>query len=418
MKVDTLVLGAGIVGTSVALNLKLRGQAVALVDRRGPGEETSYGNAGLVERASIYPVAFPRDLKALMEVALGRNPAANYHWDALPGLIPWMYAYWKASAPERILAYARTMETLLRHSLDEHARLAALSGAESYFREGGWLKLYRTPQGLEHERSEFPLARQYGLSMRELSVDEALALEPDLRPDFTGAVIWNDPHSVSSPGGVTAAYARHFAALGGEIRVGDARGLVRLGSGWAMSTAGGLVEARQLVVALGPWADDVLRPFGVRLPLAVKRGYHMHYRGEGGAKLSRPVLDEEGGYVITPMELGIRLTTGVEFARRDARKTPVQLERTEATARRLFPLGARVEAEPWMGCRPALPDMLPAIGPASGPGGETVKGLWLAIGHQHLGFTLGPITGRLLAEMMSGETPTVDPAPFAPARFG
>ncbi|TSJ61568.1 FAD-binding oxidoreductase [Starkeya sp. 3C] len=413
MKTDTIVLGAGIVGTSIALNLAMRGRSVVLVDRRGPGEETSYGNAGLVERASIYPVAFPRRISALADVALGRNPAAHYHWNALPGLVPWLFAYWRASAPARILDYARTIETLLAHSLAEHERLAGASGAGHFFREGGWLKLYRTEAGLENERSEFPLARQYGLSAREIGVDEALAMEPSLRPVFRGAVIWSDPHSVSSPGGVTQAYAAHFAALGGHVRRGDARTLARLGSGWSVTTEEGGVEAPEVVVALGPWAMDVLRPFGLRLPLQVKRGYHMHYHAADGAALSRPVLDEEGGYVITPMVGGIRLTTGVEFARRDAPKTPVQLDRTETLARQLFPLAARAEPEPWMGSRPAFPDMLPVIGAAPGQ-----NGMWLAIGHQHLGFTLGPITGRLLAEMMDGETPCTDPAPFSPHRFG
>lgn len=413
MKTDTIVLGAGIVGTSIALHLAQRGRSVALVDRRGPGEETSYGNAGLVERASIYPVAFPRKLSALIDVALGRNPGANYHWNALPGLVRWMFAYWRASAPARILDYASAIETLLSRSLYEHERLAQASDAQHFFREGGWLKLYRTAAGLDNERSEFPLARHYGLTAREIPVDEALELEPFLRPVFTGAVLWSDPHSVSSPGGVTQAYAAHFAGLGGRVLKGDARTLTKLGSGWLVTTEEGTVEAPEVVVALGPWAMDLLRPFGVKLPLQVKRGYHMHYHAEGNAALSRPVLDEEGGYVITPMVGGIRLTTGVEFARRDAPKSPVQLDKTEVLARELFPLGARAEAEPWMGSRPAFPDMLPAIGPAPGQ-----KGMWLAIGHQHLGFTLGPVTGRLLAEMMSDEEPCADPAPFSPDRFG
>ena len=412
MKIDTIVLGAGIVGTSIALNLLERGRSVVLVDRRGPGEETSYGNAGLVERASIYPTAFPRSLKALLDVALGRNPGANYHWNALPGLAPWLFDYWRASAPARILDYARIMDTLLVHTITEHQRLASASGAEHFFREGGWLKLYRTADGLAQEREEFPLARRYGLTAREISVDDALALEPFLRPVFTGAALWSDPHSVSSPGGVTQAYAAHFANSGGHLVRGDALSLARLGSGWSVSTEQGSFEAPEAVVALGPWAMDVLRPFGVRLPLQVKRGYHMHYRAEGNAGLSRPVLDEEGGYVITPMLGGIRLTTGVEFARRDAPKTPVQLAATEALARDLFPLGDRTEPEPWMGSRPAFPDMLPVIGRA-----PNQKGLWLAIGHQHLGFTLGPITGRLLADMMEGQTPIVDPAPFSATRF-
>ena len=412
MKSDTIVLGAGIVGTSVAVNLALSGAKVTLIDRRGPGEETSYGNAGLVERASIYPVAFPHELKAIIDVVLKRNPAANYHWSALPGLARWLYAYWRASSSEGVLSYARTIEKLLAFSLSEHERLAGPAGALHYFREGGWLKLYRSEAGLARERSEFPLARHYGLTPREITVDEALTLEPNLRPIFHGAVLWSDPHSVSSPGGVTKAYADYFRKLGGTIVQADARALAPIPGGWRAVTKDGGVDGANAVVALGPWAPDVLRSLGLRLPLAVKRGYHMHYAAADGAGLSRPVLDEEGGYVITPMDQGIRLTTGVEFARRDAHKTPVQLDWTEPLARELFPLGPRLEAEPWMGCRPAFPDMLPVIGPAPGR-----PGLWLAIGHQHLGFTLGPATGRLIAEMMSGATPFTDPAPFSAARL-
>jgi D-amino-acid dehydrogenase len=217
---------------------------------------------------------------------------------------------------------------------------------------------------------------------------------------------------VSSPGGVTKAYAEYFRKLGGTIVQADARALAPIPGGWRAVTKDGGVDGANAVVALGPWAPDVLRSLGLRLPLAVKRGYHMHYAAGAGASLSRPVLDEEGGYVITPVEQGIRLTTGVEFARRDAHKTPVQLDWTEPLARELFPLGPRLETEPWMGCRPAFPDMLPVIGAAPGR-----PGLWLAIGHQHLGFTLGPATGRLIAEMMSGATPFTDPAPFAATRF-
>jgi D-amino-acid dehydrogenase len=166
------------------------------------------------------------------------------------------------------------------------------------------------------------------------------------------------------------------------------------------------------VVALGPWSMDLLEPLGYRLPLATKRGYHMHYKAKGNAGLTLPILDEEGGFVITPMERGIRLTTGAEFARRDAPKTPVQLAKTEKLARGLFPLAERVDPEPWMGARPIFPDSRPVIGAAG-----RHKGLWLAFGHQHLGFTMGPATGRLLAEMITGEKPYVDPAPFSPARF-
>jgi D-amino-acid dehydrogenase len=156
----------------------------------------------------------------------------------------------------------------------------------------------------------------------------------------------------------------------------------------------------------------VLRAQGVRVPLGWKRGYHMHYRTEGNATLTRPVIDAERGYCITPMTKGIRLTTGAEFASRDAPPSPVQLTRAEAAARDIFPLGEAQEPEAWLGRRPCLPDMVPVIGRTPGK-----PGLWLAFGHHHLGFTLGPVTGRLVAEMMTGETPFTDPSPYRIDRF-
>jgi D-amino-acid dehydrogenase len=165
-------------------------------------------------------------------------------------------------------------------------------------------------------------------------------------------------------------------------------------------------------VTLGPWSDDVFRPLGYDIPLAVKRGYHMHYGIQGNAALGHPLHDADGGYVLVPMRKGIRLTTGVEFAERDAPPTPIQLARDEPLARELFPLGERLEAAPWLGRRPCLPDMVPVIGR-----GERHRGLWFAFGHAHHGFTLGPVSGRLLAEMMTGETPFTDPSPYAAARF-
>jgi D-amino-acid dehydrogenase len=146
--------------------------------------------------------------------------------------------------------------------------------------------------------------------------------------------------------------------------------------------------------------------------MGVKRGYHMHF-DSSTASLSHVVVDVDNGYALAPMKKGIRLTTGAEFARRDAPSTPVQLETLEPIARRLLPIGARLEASPWLGARPCTADMLPVIGPA-----PRHPGLWFNFGHAHQGFTMGPVTGRLLAEMVSGEPPCADPAPYSPWRFG
>jgi D-amino-acid dehydrogenase len=208
------------------------------------------------------------------------------------------------------------------------------------------------------------------------------------------------------------AYVGLFERLGGARAIGEASTLEQAPAGWRVAAEKGPVEAREVVVALGAWSDTVIRPLGYRLPLGVKRGYHMHYQPAGNAVLNHTILDAETGYALAPMARGVRLTTGAEFADKDAPKTPVQLERAEPVAKKLFPLGRRLDPEPWMGVRPCTPDMLPVIGRA-----PRHNGLWLAFGHAHHGLTLGPVTGRLLGEMMTGEKPFIDPAPYRADRF-
>ena len=186
--------------------------------------------------------------------------------------------------------------------------------------------------------------------------DAALALEPSLRPCFNHAVHWTGAVSVTNPLALTRAYVTRFAALGGLTLSGDARTLHRVASHWRVDTRLGPLDAGEVVIALGPWAPDLLGPLGIRLPLAVKRGYHRHFHPQGNAALGRPVLDAENGYCFAPMEQGIRITTGAEFAARDAAPTPVQFDRVLPPARELFPLGEAVEPAAWLGSRPCFAD--------------------------------------------------------------
>jgi D-amino-acid dehydrogenase len=411
-RTDAIVLGAGIVGTSIALHLAKRGMAVALVDRAGMGEQTSYGNSGVIEGSTILPPAFPSRFSALMRVALKRASEANYHLSFLPQVAPWLLAFRAASRPGRITETARLNRPLFAAALAEHEVLMAETGADRYLRKTGWLKGYRSERAFKALQMEFDLAAEFGIPLQPLDTDGVHALEPSLNPVFAKAVFWPQAASISNPLAVTHAYAARFGALRGLTLTGDARSLHRSGSLWRVETNEGGVDAPQVVVALGPWAPDLLEPLGVKLPMAVKRGYHRHFNAQGNATLARPVVDTENGYLITPMEQGIRLTTGVEFAARDAEPTPVQFDRLMPAARELFPPGTRADDKTWVGSRPCFPDSRPVIGRAPG-----VTGLWLAIGHAHWGLTLGPVTGRLIAELMADETPFCDPAPYAAERF-
>lgn len=408
---DVLVLGAGIVGTAIALNLVKRGLSVALVDRGGPGEGTSYGNSGLIE-GTIFPPAFPANWSALTRIALKRAPEANYHLSFLPRAARSLLAYRAASTPEALVENANLMRPLFARAVAEHAALIAEADAERYVRRNGWIKLYRSDRSFAAQAREHELAAAWGLRNVSLDPDAARALEPALAPVFRHAVHWTGAVSVTNPLALTRAYVARFTGLGGRVAKGDARTLRRTDGHWVLDTESGSLAAAEAVIALGPWAPDALTRLGVDLPLFVKRGYHRHYRPRGNAGLSRPVLDADMGYVLAPMEQGIRLTTGAEFAARDAAPTPVQFDRLLPDARQLFPLGEPAEPTTWMGARPCFADSRPVIGRAPGQ-----SGLWLAFGHGHWGLALGAATGRLVGEMITGATPFCDPAPYRAERF-
>ena len=414
MRCDVVVLGAGIVGTCVALHLQKRSRSVVLLDRRGPAEETSFGNAGLIQREGVYPYGFPHDFGALLRYAFNRTIDAYYHPFALPRLAPFLARYWMYSRPGHHAEVARKYSKLIEHCVSEHDALAAEADATALFRRVGWLKLFRTERERDKRFAEAERIRlEFGVNYRALDARMLQELEPHIAPVLSGALHYTDPISVDDPQDLARVYLRLFERLGGQFMQGNAASLQGDGHAWRLRTANGDLTARSAVIALGPWADVLTRALGYKLPLAVKRGYHMHYRPAGEARLTHPVLDYERGYFLAPMRKGIRLTTGAEFAMRDAMKTPVQLGRAEPVARNLFPLGERLDADPWMGARPCTPDMLPIIGKA-----PRHANLWFAFGHAHHGLTLGAVTGRLLAEMVTGEATFVDPEPFSPARFG
>jgi D-amino-acid dehydrogenase len=411
-RTDAIVLGAGIVGTSIALHLAKRGLSVTLVDKAGPGEATSYGNTGVIVGSNVFPTGFPRSIAKLFQVAMKRAPEANYHLRGLLGIAPWLASYYRFSSLAKLEESGALLHPLMSRSVSEHKALLEESGAMRYLRENGWITLYRTGAGFAAARPLLDFAARMGRGPDELDTAEAVALEPGLRPVFRHALLWPDVCSLSNPLQVTRAYADRFTALGGRFVNGDARTLRRDGGQWQVDTAEGPAEAGVAVVALGPWSSDVLAPLGIRVPLGIKRGYHRHYAAAEGATLSRPIIDAEYGYALTPMEQGLRLTTGAEFAGRDALPTPVQFDRLLPHARALFPIGAAKDDVTWLGRRPNMPDSLPVIGPA-----PRQPGLWLGFGHGHWGLTLGPVTGRLLADMITGVTPFTDPAPFRAERF-
>ena len=409
-QVDVVVLGAGVVGVSAAYAARQRALSVVLVDRKEPGSETSYGNAGILSSGSIFPLNQPSLWHALPKYLTNRHPALRWDLGWSIRNVGWIARFLANATQATTRPRATALRGLIGASLKLHREWIVKSGAPERIRETGWLKAWRNDATAAAKAEQAALA-EYGIKSELLDRQSISALEPSILPVYKVGLLHTETASVNSPGNVVKAYARMFAGSGGEIRQSDIRSIMPDGDGWRAVLSDGEICARHIVVALGPWSADLLRPLGYRVPLATERGYHREFKPNAARPLLRPIHDADGAFLMTPMENGIRVTSGVELTARDAPSSFAQLDAVVPLARGVVEFGEAV-GEPWRGARPTLPDSLPMIGPA-----PRHPGLWLAFGHQHIGFTTGPATGVAIAAMISGAQPPFDAAPFSPSRY-
>jgi len=407
---DVVVLGAGIVGVSSAYAARQRGLSVILVDRREPGSETSYGNAGILSSGSIFPLNQPSLFGNLPKYLTNRHPALRWDFGWALKNPTWIAQFLASGRASQTRPRALALRGLINASLKLHRQWIVEAGAGERIRETGWLKAWRS-DNLAAAKADQAALSEYGIKSELLDRQGISALEPNILPVYSVGLLHSETASVDSPGNVVKAYAQMFAGAGGDVRQAEIRSIAPDGDGWRVMLSNGAIHARHVVVALGPWAADLLRPLGYRVPLAWERGYHREFKPNASRQLRRPIHDAENAFLMTPMQQGIRVTSGVELTARDAPSCHAQLDQVVPLARSVVEFGEPV-GEVWRGARPTLPDSLPMIGPA-----PRHKGLWLAFGNQHIGFTTGPATGDAIAAMIAGAAPSFDTSAFSPARY-
>jgi D-amino-acid dehydrogenase len=407
---DVVVLGAGMVGVSAAFAVRQRGMSVILVDRREPGSETSYGNAGMISSGSIFPLNQPSLFGNLPKYLTNRHNALRWNVGWALRNPDWIVRFLASARSSQVKPRAVALHGLIKVSLKLHREWIVQAGAGNRIRETGWLKAWRSDNVAAAKADQAALT-EYGIKSELLDRQAISALEPNILPVYSIGLLHTETASVDSPGNVTKAYARMFAGAGGTIRHAEIRSLTSDSDGWRVLLSDGEIRARHVVVALGPWSADLLKPLGYRVPLATERGYHREYKPSSSRKLVRPIHDAENAFLMTPMENGIRVTSGVELTDRDAPSNYAQIDAVEPLARGVVEFGEQV-GDTWRGARPTLPDSLPMIGPA-----PRHRGLWLAFGNQHIGFTTGPATGDAIAAMIGGARPSFDISAFSPTRY-
>jgi D-amino-acid dehydrogenase len=406
------ILGAGIVGICCAIELQQRGFQVQLIDRKGPGEETSSGNAGILSLSSIAPLASPELITRLPRLAANLDGDFMLHYQHLPMLLPWIVRFLTRCKRKQYIQDGRLIDALTTPSVAAHLDLIAESKAGHLLNQSGCLRLYRNPRTYLREELERDLFKLCEVNYSILDKHEIHDLEPDLAKLFVKAVFIKDSISITNPESLCKCYAEYFQALGGILKQAEVTQLSQESDGWRVVTSDGIEQAERLIVALGAWTPELIGQIGYRNPIAIERGYHTVFSTQPGKTLSRPIFDVDSSYVMSPMDMGLRVSSGSNLIYRETHETPRQIEKIIPRVREAFPVADILLDKPWMGRRPSTPDSLPIIGPAPRHGN-----LWLAFAHAHMGLTMGPITAKIIANYITDEPQPVPVKPYLPERY-
>ncbi|HEY3845630.1 MAG TPA: FAD-binding oxidoreductase [Acetobacteraceae bacterium] len=407
------VVGAGIVGVSCALHLRHAGHDVTLLDPRPPGTATSFGNAGGIVTGAVVPNSTPALRRDLPRILFDKDSPVRLRWSYLPKLAPWLLRFLLEGRDARVRQLAQALQPLVSRAYDAHRELIALSGADGIVRPVGWLKVYASEASFTATQYERTIMQANGVRFDVLHGDDIRQLEPALAPRFERALFQPDSASVSSPRKLTEAYAAQFIRSGGVVVQERVRGIAPDAAGVTLDCEFGYRQFDAAVIAAGAWSKELVRQVGDRVLLDTERGYHLNLeRGDVGDLRHPVVFPDQGGFVLAPMQDGIRLTSGVELAGLDAPPDFSRIRRLVPKAKEALPgLSGQVTRQ-WMGYRPSTPDSLPVIGRS-----PRSPHVYYAFGHQHLGLTLAAITGRLVAALVSGKPPEFDISPYRIERF-
>lgn len=406
-----LVIGAGIVGTAAALYLRLAGAEVTLIDRDTPGSGCSSGNAGMLGSNSCIPSALPGILSKVPGMMRGPGGAVGLSLRDILGLSPWLVRFIRSGRRARVEEIADALNALQRHVMSAYDELLAAADARGLVWRSGKLHTYETERAWIDGQYGLDLQRRRDIAFEELSGDEARELMPLLGESVRRAVHYPGIAHAIDPQAMVEALAARFAAGGGRIRRSEVRDIESNGTSGTAISADGPVYFSRAVLAAGYWSRDLARRLGTRIPVAVQRGYHVTLPSPAG-NAPMPVKSEDRKIIVTPMRDGQRVTGVAEFAAPDAPAAPGRHAALAVHAKALMPDLADTYDDPWIGSRPCTPDSLPVLDRS-----PRYRNIFFAFGHGHLGLGLGPISGRLMSELVLTGRSSIDLAPFSASRF-
>jgi glycine/D-amino acid oxidase-like deaminating enzyme len=410
-KGTTVVIGAGVVGLATALYLQRSAHQVTVLDPLPPAGGASYGNAGLISGDTALPVAMPGMLRKVPKWLADPMGPLTLRPAYLPRALPWLIRWIKAGRIGNFMRLSDSMRALHRDSL---ACWRELLGAERFgelVREVGLVRVWEG-ESKGARQFELDLCKRHGVPVQLLGREDLQRIYPEIASDVTeGLLMPGNAHTVD-PQRLVRALGERLVEAGGRIVAQRVMKIVPgEGAGFLIMTNEASRRAPRIVVAAGAWSMQLLEPLGLSLPLETERGYHALLPSPN-IRLGVPLIVKNRGFALTPMERGLCAAGTVEIGGLAAPPSERRAMILAEHAKRLFPSLQAGEPTYWMGFRPSMPDSLPVLDQAPG-----LPGLFLAFGHGHYGMTGGPPSARLVAQLVNGTKPSIDPTPYACTRF-
>jgi len=405
------VVGAGIQGVCISLFLIKKGFRVTLIDRDEPGKKsTSYGNAGHFSPYASVPMNRPDVLVDVPAMLLSTTGPLSIKWNYAPKMIPWFLKFLRNCNKKNMMHTAKYMHQILDLALPAYDELFQNIDVSGLVESKGIIYFW-TDKDLKSRELEINIRKELGSEQQLLKPDEIHDLEPNIKKIYHGGVYYPTARHTRNPGKILLKLFDSFLKRGGHFKQQNVETInFSSDNKPIIKTNLNSYTFDKAVIACGAFSKKLTDLMDEKIPLDTERGYHVHFKGHDHL-LSRPVIFLNRGFGITPMEQGLRVVGTVEFGGLDNPLSKKRILNLVNNAKYLFPELSEHQDE-WLGFRPSLPDFLPVIGPS-----KNYKNLFYAFGHHHLGWTLGAITGKIIAEMLTEENSNLDLTPYSSLRF-
>ena len=408
----TAVIGAGIIGTTLAYALRKRGRDVVLIERDGPGKGASYGNMASIAVTEFMPASRPSIWKQIPGWMLDPEGPVRVRPAYMPKLTPWFLRFIAASRPSKLRELEAQGAALCQRVHEDLLPLLRETSLEGEISEEGCLSLYTDEAEFKADREHIEILERFGFPHEVIGRQAIKALEPELSTKIGLAVLFPQNQSLRNPYQLVVKLAERFVAMGGKIEQGEVTGFER-GEGMraVLLKDGRRIAADEVVIAAGVYSAKLARMLGEPIPLETERGYHTQIM-KPGISMKHSIIWPARAFMVTPTAGGIRVGGTVEMAGIDAAP---DYRRSRVTVKRAWEALPNLKCEDfteWMGHRPAFPDTVPVMSASA-----KTKGLFYATGHGHLGLTYAATNARLMADLITGAKPPIDMKPYRVDRF-